>query len=330
MPWIRNPGFVEGSHRTRPLKLTLEVPNKASSRQVQHSIIYTLGELCRLKSAAVLPLSSGAASCPTVLELVVEVADADIPELQELLATEHPQIMIKFIEDPEATIDRVHQGQTLFTDGPRKLYIKVDKTHTEEVLKDYLRNFGPIEYLKLKRHKPSTKSRNFGYVIFKTSLAATAAFNQPSHLVKGFPIRLELPKPFESHENPTFRGSFETNSIELLAPTDSETLKATKTTALLGSDSHRLRPGVRQPWQPRVLEPHDSKVLLKNIGFSPLDFDDGFEKQKGWTQPRISRLITERHLQEADTLLTFNTLKKSRQLPEEKTTSMLLDVNFSN
>ena len=65
----------------------------------------------------------------------------------------------------------------------RKLYMKVDKSHTEEVLKEYLKCFGQIDSLKLKRHKPSSKSRNFGYVSFKSPLAATAAptFGELNH-----------------------------------------------------------------------------------------------------------------------------------------------------
>lgn len=329
MPWIRNPGFVEGSHRTRLLKLTLEVPNKASSRQVQHSIIYTLGELCQLKKVTLSDGQPTEFGCLKLLEICAEVPESILERTRALLATHHPEVCVQVLHPQSPSYSIPDDSSFLSVGATRKLYMKVDKSHTEEVLKEYLKSFGQIDSLKLKRHKPSSKSRNFGYVSFKSPSAAVAALNQPLHMVAGYPIRLELPKPYEPHKLSTSRENgrdgqqgdsaeeyFYADSF-LLSGQDQFQIQKTRSSHVV---DERTEPpsGANLIWQ--TGKPDSSQLNLETRIFSEtwLDFDGTAETKEGWRQARISRLISERHLKEAGMLLTFNALKRPQRFQEER------------
>lgn len=331
MPWIRNPGFVEGSHRTRLLKLTLEVPNKASSRQVQHSIIYTLGELCQLKKVTLSDGQPTEYGCLKLLEICAEVPESILERTRALLATHHPEVCVQVLHPhtPSYSIPDDTDSSFLNVGATRKLYMKVDKSHTEEVLKEYLKSFGQIDSLKLKRHKPSSKSRNFGYVSFKSPSATVAALNQPLHMVAGYPIRLEQPKPYEPHKlsasRENCRDGQQGDSVEEYFYADSSLLSGQvqlpiqKTRSTHVVDERTTPPsGANLNWQ--TGKPDSSHLNLQTGIFSDiwLDFDGTAETKEGWRQARISRLISERHLREAGVLLTFNALKRPQRFQEER------------
>lgn len=329
MPWIRNPGFVEGSQRTRLLKLTLEVPNKASSRQVQHSIIYTLGELCQLKKVTLSDGQPTEFGCLKLLEICAEVPESILERTRALLVTHHPEVCIQVQHPQSPSYSIPDESSFLSVGGTRKLYMKVDKSHTEEVLKEYLKSFGQIDSLKLKRHKPSSKSRNFGYVSFKSPSSAAAALNQPLHMVAGYPIRLEPPKPYEPHKLSTSREEGREGQQGELA----EEYAYADSYLLSGQDqfhNQKTRPSHKQdektgpPSGANLVwhtgKPDSSQLNLETRIFSDtwLDFDGTAETKEGWRQARISRLISERHLKEAGMLLTFNALKRPQRIQEER------------
>lgn len=330
MPWIRDPGFIEGSQRTKLLKLTLEVSNKASSRQVQHSIIYTLGELCQLKKVTFSDGQPSEYGCLYVLEIVVEVPESILERTKVALANRHPEVCVQVLHVQIPTYQMVADDSSHLQAGvTRKLYMKVDKSHTEEVLKEYLKSFGQIDSLKLKRHKPSSKSRNFGYVSFKSPSAAYAAMNQPLHMVAGYPIRLEQPKPYEPHKLSTSRengrDSYQGEAAEEYIYADSYLASGQHQSPPpktgFSYEVHERTASYDPPqtiWPVEKLAPSQMNLQTGIFSETWLEFDGVAEIREGWRQSRISKLISQRHLQEADHLLMFNALKKPQRAQEER------------
>jgi len=257
-----------------------------------------------------------------VLEIVAEIPEMLVESTKAAVLMSNPQTLIQVLSlhdkknKPNPDMGNSSSQNSHFT---RKLYMKVDKSHTEEVLKEYLKCFGQIDSLKLKRHKPSSKSRNFGYVSFKSPLAATAALGQPFHLVAGYPIRLEPPKPYEPHQGSkdNGQGSKQDDSQEESSPAERQTdddLSGFRQLASLGHYSFENT--TREPFSSagrltKDCKLRDSTQNLETEVFSETWFvvDAGSDSKQGWRQPRISKLISDRHLREADQLLIFNTLK---------------------
>jgi RNA recognition motif. (a.k.a. RRM, RBD, or RNP domain) len=313
---------AESSQRTKLMRLRLEVPDKSSSRHAQKNLISSLGELCHVKNINLFDGSqNGFGSCK-VLEIIAEVSENLLERTKASVFKANPQTLIEMLnpEDNKSYLKQEYADQSFQSMNPiRKLYMKVDKSHTEEVLKDYLKNFGQIDSLKLKRHEPSSKSRNFGYVLFKNPLSAVATLNQPYHMVAGYPIRLELPKPYEPDKLSATKSGSEHHRYKdpvkesLIAEPQSEipggSLAHVESRLLYLANMRAELSRVNTPSKEFVkggsyfnLETEISSKIL-------LEFDAGTESNQGWRQPRISKLISDRHLKEADKLLIFKALK---------------------
>lgn len=76
----------------------------------------------------------------------------------------------------------------------RKVYLKHKSVHTKESLLDYFQRFGPIEEIDMRFNYNSTRSRNFCYIVFRSSKAAQAAANI-AHELLGQMIICEMCRP---------------------------------------------------------------------------------------------------------------------------------------
>ncbi|KAJ0180287.1 hypothetical protein K1T71_003691 [Dendrolimus kikuchii] len=60
----------------------------------------------------------------------------------------------------------------------KRLFIKVDKDATEQVIREYFSTFGHLESVHLQRNKLTDESKGFAYVNYKTFLDAAKAYEQ--------------------------------------------------------------------------------------------------------------------------------------------------------